>query len=136
MLAILERLACERCVEGPGTREEWVHTGRARGSVIDGAGYSVQVVTAVALIMFTVFAGFFPLDDALIKPIAFALAVGVAIDACAVRMTLVPAVLALAGRHAWWLPAWLGRVLPDLDVEGTSLREAPEVEPKEPERVC
>jgi RND superfamily putative drug exporter len=82
--------------------------------------------------LFTVFAGFFPLDDALIKPIAFALAVGVAIDAFAVRMTLVPAVLALAGRHAWWLPAWLGRVLPDLDVEGTSLEKAPTVEPKEP----
>ncbi|MDF3140513.1 MULTISPECIES: MMPL family transporter [unclassified Streptomyces] len=119
-----------------GMREEWVHTGRARRSVIDGARHSVRVVTAAALIMFTVFAGFFPLDDALIKPIAFALAVGVAIDAFAVRMTLVPAVLALAGRHAWWLPAWLDRVLPDLDVEGTSLQKAPEVEHKEPERVC
>ncbi|BBC38740.1 Transporter [Streptomyces graminofaciens] len=119
-----------------GMREEWVHTGRARRSVTEGARHSVRVVTAAALIMFTVFAGFFPLDDALIKPIAFALAVGVAIDAFAVRMTLVPAVLALAGRHAWWLPAWLGRVLPDLDVEGTSLQKAPEAEPKEPERVC
>jgi RND superfamily putative drug exporter len=74
--------------------------------------------------MFTVFAGFFPLDDALIKPIAFALAIGVAIDAFAVRLTLVPAVLTLAGRHAWWLPAWLDRLLPDLDVEGTSLEKA------------
>ncbi|MFI2435731.1 MMPL family transporter [Streptomyces sp. NPDC018693] len=118
-----------------GMREEWVHTGVARGSVIDGARHSVRVVTAAALIMFTVFAGFFPLDDALIKPIAFALAVGVAIDAFAVRLTLVPAVLALAGRHAWWLPAWLDRVLPDLDVEGTRLQKAPEVEHKEPARV-
>ncbi|MDQ0595780.1 RND superfamily putative drug exporter [Streptomyces canus] len=117
-----------------GMREEWVHTGEARRSVVDGARHSVRVVTAAALIMFTVFAGFFPLDDALIKPIAFALAVGVAIDAFAVRMTLVPAVLALAGRHAWWLPAWLDRVLPDLDVEGTRLREAPEEAPKEPVR--
>ncbi|MGW1954454.1 MMPL family transporter [Streptomyces sp. NPDC001920] len=118
-----------------GMREEWVHTGEARRSVTDGARHSVRVVTAAALIMFTVFAGFFPLDDALIKPIAFALAVGVAIDAFAVRLTLVPAVLALAGRHAWWLPAWLGRLLPDLDVEGTRLRKAAEVEHKEPERV-
>jgi hypothetical protein len=113
-----------------GMREEGVHTGRARRSVVEGARHSVRGVTAAALIMFTVFAGFFPLDDALIKPIAFAPAVGVAIDAFAVRMTLVPAVLALTGRHAWWLPAWLGRVLPDLDVEGTRLRKAPEVAPK------
>ncbi|MEU9626403.1 MMPL family transporter [Streptomyces luteogriseus] len=118
-----------------GMREEWVHTGVARRSVTDGARHSVRVVTAAALIMFTVFAGFFPLDDALIKPIAFALAVGVAIDAFAVRLTLVPAVLALAGRHAWWLPAWLDRSLPDLDVEGTRLQKAPEAEHREPERV-
>ncbi|MGW0843506.1 MMPL family transporter [Streptomyces sp. NPDC002787] len=118
-----------------GMREEWVHTGVARRSVTDGARHSVRVVTAAALIMFTVFAGFFPLDDALIKPIAFALAVGVAIDTFAVRLTLVPAVLALAGRHAWWLPAWLDRVLPDLDVEGTRLQKAPEAEHKEPARV-
>ncbi|MFE6620070.1 MMPL family transporter [Streptomyces sp. NPDC057740] len=118
-----------------GMREEWVHTGVARRSVTDGARHSVRVVTAAALIMFTVFAGFFPLDDALIKPIAFALAVGVAIDAFAVRLTLVPAVLALAGRHAWWLPAWLDHALPDLDVEGTRLQQAPEAEHKEPEPV-
>ncbi|WP_141202872.1 MMPL family transporter [Streptomyces griseorubiginosus] len=107
-----------------GIREEWAHSGRARQSIVDGARHSVRVVTAAALIMFTVFAGFFPLDDALIKPIAFALAVGVAIDAFAVRLTLVPAVLALAGRRAWWLPGWLDRLLPDLDVEGSSLEKA------------
>ncbi|MFG2344680.1 MMPL family transporter [Streptomyces phaeochromogenes] len=120
-----------------GMREEWAHTGRARQSVVDGARHSVRVVTAAALIMFTVFAGFFPLDDSLIKPIAFALAVGVAIDAFAVRMTLVPAVLALAGRGAWWLPAWLDRILPDLDVEGSSLQKAApaKAEHKDPEPV-
>jgi RND superfamily putative drug exporter len=116
-----------------GMREEWAHTGRARQSVVDGARHSVRVVTAAALIMFTVFAGFFPLDDSLIKPIAFALAVGVAIDAFAVRMTLVPAVLALAGRGAWWLPAWLDRLLPDLDVEGSSLQKAVPEDHAEPE---
>lgn len=118
-----------------GMREEWAHTGRARQSVVDGARHSVRVVTAAALIMFTVFAGFFPLDDSLIEPIAFALAVGVAIDAFAVRMTLVPAVLALAGRGAWWLPAWLDRILPDLDVEGSSLRKAAPADRREPEPV-
>ncbi|MGW1562910.1 MMPL family transporter [Streptomyces sp. NPDC002144] len=116
-----------------GMREEWVHTGVASRSVTDGARHSVRVVTAAALIMFTVFAGFFPLDDALIKPIAFALAVGVAIDAFAVRLTLVPAILALAGRHAWWLPAWFDRLLPDLDVEGTRLQKSPQAQHKEPE---
>ena len=116
-----------------GMREEWAHTGRARQSVVDGARHSVRVVTAAALIMFTVFAGFFPLDDSLIKPIAFALAVGVAIDAFAVRMTLVPAVLALAGRGAWWLPGRLDRLLPDLDVEGSSLRKAVPADRGEPE---
>jgi RND superfamily putative drug exporter len=64
---------------------------------------------------------------------AFALAVGVAIDAFAVRLTLVPAILALAGRRAWWLPAWLDRVLPDLDVEGTRLQKAAEGERREAE---
>ncbi|MFF7946524.1 MMPL family transporter [Streptomyces griseorubiginosus] len=115
-----------------GIREEWTHSGRARQSIVDGARHSVRVVTAAALIMFTVFAGFFPLDDALIKPIAFALAVGVAIDAFAVRLTLVPAVLALAGRRAWWLPGWLDRLLPDLDVEGSSLEKDPSVPDKIP----
>ncbi|MFI5880677.1 MMPL family transporter [Streptomyces sp. NPDC051554] len=118
-----------------GMREEWAHTGRARQSVVDGARHGVRVVTAAALIMFTVFAGFFPLDDSLIKPIAFALAVGVAVDAFAVRMTLVPAVLALAGRGAWWLPAWLDRLLPDLDVEGSSLQKVVPADREEPESV-
>ncbi|USQ86629.1 MMPL family transporter [Streptomyces phaeoluteigriseus] len=72
------------------------------------------------------------------QTIAFALAVGVAIDAFAVRMTLVPAVLALAGLGAWWLPVWLDRILPDPDVEGTSLRKAPAPAPdhKEPQPVA
>lgn len=118
-----------------GMREEWVHTGQARTSVINGARHSVRVVTAAALIMFTVFAGFFPLDDPLIKPIAFALAVGVVIDALIVRMTLVPAIPALAGRHAWGLPAWLDHVLPDLDIEGTKLEQASPSQAKEPQTV-
>ena len=68
----------------------------------------------------------------MIKPIAFAPAVGVAIDAFAVRLTLVPAVLALAGRRAWWLPGWLDRLLPDLDVEGSSLERDTSVPDKFP----
>ncbi|WP_328806144.1 MMPL family transporter [Streptacidiphilus fuscans] len=98
-----------------GIREEWLRSGRAKESVVNGARRNTRVVTAAALIMFTVFGGFFPADDAVIKPIAFSLAVGVAIDAFLVRMTLVPAVLALVDRRAWWLPRWLDRVLPNLD---------------------
>jgi RND superfamily putative drug exporter len=115
-----------------GMREEWVHTGkgtpvRDRRRAAQRAGRHRGGPDHVHRLRRVL-----PPRRALIKPIAFALAVGVAIDAFAVRMTLVPAVLALAGRHAWWLPAWLGRVLPDLDVEGTSLEKAPTVEPKQP----
>jgi RND superfamily putative drug exporter len=74
--------------------------------------------------MISVFASFIPAGDATLKPIAFALAVGVLLDAFLVRMTLVPAVLALTRRGAWWLPRRLGRVLPDLDVEGARLGPA------------
>ncbi|MEW2121231.1 MMPL family transporter [Streptomyces sp. NPDC005474] len=118
-----------------GMREEWTHTGRARQSIVKGAQHSVRVVIAAALIMFTVFAGFFPLDNPVIKPIAFALAVGVVIDAFIVRMTFVPAVMALLGRHAWWLPAWLDRLLPDVDIEGGNLQKSPPAERKRPELV-
>ncbi|MEU6039429.1 MMPL family transporter [Actinomadura sp. NPDC047616] len=70
------------------------------------------------------FASFVAVDDAAIKPIALSLAFGVLVDAFLVRMTLVPAVLALAGRGAWWLPRILDRTLPHLDIEGERLRGA------------
>jgi RND superfamily putative drug exporter len=81
------------------------------------------VVVAAALIMFSVFASFVTIDDVVVKAIAFGLAVGILVDAFLVRMTLVPAVLALLGRSAWWLPRWLDRILPDLDIEGARLGE-------------
>lgn len=101
-------------------REEFVH-GNTTRSVEDGFVHSAKVVVAAALIMFSVFAFFVPNGEGAIKPIAFALAVGVALDAFVVRMTLVPAVMKLLGRHAWWLPAWLDKRLPSLDIEGESL---------------
>ncbi len=76
---------------------------------------------AAALIMFSVFASFVTIEDVIVKAIALGLAVGIVVDAFLVRMTLVPAVLALLGRSAWWLPRWLDRLLPDLDVEGARL---------------
>ncbi|MFE6338619.1 MMPL family transporter [Streptomyces sp. NPDC057798] len=115
-----------------GMREEWVRTGRAGDAVIDGAGQASRVVTAAALIMFFVFASFVTTEDAIVKPIAFSLAFGVLVDAFVVRMTLVPAVLAMVGRGAWWLPRGLDRLLPDLDVEGARLRKPARTEPARP----
>ncbi len=106
-----------------GMREEFVRTGDARRAVERGFADGARVVTAAALIMFFVFFAFVPEGSGTIKPIALGLAVGIAFDAFLVRMTLVPAVMTLLGRRAWWLPAGLARFLPDVDVEGERLRE-------------
>jgi RND superfamily putative drug exporter len=105
-------------------REDFVHGDTPRQATVNGLGHNARVVTAAALIMTAVFAGFVFAHDPIIKSIGFALAVGVLIDAFVVRMTLVPAVMSLLGRGAWWLPKWLDRALPDLDIEGEKLRHA------------
>lgn len=105
-----------------GMREEFVRTDDARLAIDNGFANGARVVTAAALIMFFVFASFVPEGAGLIKPIALGLAVGIAIDAFVVRMTLGPALMTLFGRAAWWFPSWLDRLLPDLDVEGEKLR--------------
>ena len=112
-------------------REDFVHTRRARGgraerataiaAVRSGFTASARVVTAAAVIMFAVFAAFVPEGDSSIKPIALGLAVGIAVDAFLVRMTLVPAVMTLLGERAWWMPRWLDRVLPHFDIEGEAV---------------
>ena len=102
-------------------REEYVHGDDAHRAIEDGFAASSRVVIAAAVIMFAVFAAFVPGGEGPIKTIAFGLAVGVFIDAFVVRMTLVPAVLALLGRAAWWLPRWIDRRLPSFDVEGEAL---------------
>jgi RND superfamily putative drug exporter len=102
-------------------REEYVHGAAPRDAVITGARHAARVVVAAALIMFSVFASFVTIEDVIVKAIALGLAVGILVDAFLVRMTLVPAVLALLGRSAWWLPRWLDRIVPDLDVEGARL---------------
>ncbi|WP_448810416.1 MMPL family transporter [Agromyces bauzanensis] len=105
-----------------GMREEFVKTREPRKSIVHGFQHAARVVTAAALIMFFVFFAFVPEGSGVIKGIAFALAVGVAFDAFLVRMTFVPAAMALAGRAAWWLPKWLDKRLPDVDIEGEGLR--------------
>jgi RND superfamily putative drug exporter len=110
-------------------REQFVKTGDARASIVTGFGHSGRVVTAAAVIMIAVFGAFILDPDPVIKSIGLALAFGVLADAFIVRMTLVPAVMALLGRRAWGLPRRMGRLLPNLDIEGESLskrlREAP-----------
>lgn len=114
-------------------REDFVHGAGVQEATVSGMGHGARVVTAAALIMTSVFAGFMLLDDPVIKSMGFALAIGVAIDAFVVRMTIVPAVISLLGRAAWWLPGWLNRLLPNVDIEGEQLRdqlvEEPEREP-------
>ncbi|SHN24866.1 MMPL family transporter [Cryptosporangium aurantiacum] len=104
-------------------REDFVHGAGAQEATISGMGHGARVVTAAALIMISVFAGFVLIDDPTIKSVGFALALGVAVDAFIVRMTIVPAVISLFGRSAWWLPRWLDRLLPNVDIEGEKLRE-------------
>ena len=106
-----------------GMREEFVKTGDARYAVKHGFANGARVVTAAALIMFFVFFAFVPEGSGMIKPIALGLAVGIAFDAFLVRMTLVPALMTLFGKAAWWMPRWLGRLLPNVDIEGEQLRE-------------
>ncbi|GIH65094.1 MMPL family transporter [Microbispora siamensis] len=103
-------------------REDYVHGDTPRQATINGMGHNARVVTAAALIMTAVFGGFVFMNDPIIKSMGFALAVGVLVDAFVVRMTLVPAVMSMLGRAAWWLPRALDRALPDLDVEGERLR--------------
>ena len=105
-----------------GMREEFVKTGDAGRAVSVGFANGARVVTAAALIMFFVFFAFVPEGSGAIKAIALGLAVGIAIDAFLVRLTLVPAIMALLGRAAWWMPRWLSALLPDVDVEGEQLR--------------
>ena len=102
-------------------REDYVHGGSARHAITTGFQGSAKVVTAAAVIMIAVFVAFVPHGDMNLKPIALGLAVGVAVDAFVVRMVFVPAVLALLGEKAWYMPRWLDRMLPSFDVEGEGL---------------
>jgi RND superfamily putative drug exporter len=102
-------------------REEHVHGAEPQEAMVTGFRHGARVVVAAALIMISVFAGFVLAESSLIQSIGFALAFGVLVDAFVVRMTLVPALMSLLGRGAWWLPKWLDRILPNVDVEGEKL---------------
>ncbi|WP_299540472.1 MMPL family transporter [uncultured Streptomyces sp.] len=103
-------------------REAYVHGESPAEAVVTGFKHGARVVAAAAVIMIAVFSGFIGSSEAMIKMIGFGLAIAVLFDAFVVRMAIVPAVLALLGERAWWLPRWLDRALPNVDVEGEGLR--------------
>jgi RND superfamily putative drug exporter len=110
-------------------REDYVRTGEARASVVSGLTSSARVITAAALIMIGVFASFGLVDDPSEKLLAIGFSSAIFLDATVVRMLVVPAAMALFDRTAWWLPRWLDRLLPNVDVEGEHLMERLEHEP-------
>nr|BFE60270.1 MMPL family transporter [Dactylosporangium thailandense] len=112
-----------------GMREAYVHGAPARLAVRRGLHAGRAVVTAAAIIMIAVFAGFIFSESATIRPIGFGLSFGVLVDAFVVRMLLIPAAMHLLGRSAWWLPNWLDRILPDVDVEGAKLERTHPIDP-------
>lgn len=111
-----------------GMREAYVHGASARDAVAQGFRAGRSVVIAAALIMVSVFGGFVFSESTIIRSIGFGLAFGVLLDAFVVRMLLMPALMHLLGRSAWWLPAWLDRIIPNVDMEGAALeRDHPSV---------
>jgi len=100
-------------------REEWVRTGDSRMSVADGLASTARVISAAAAIMVFLFGSFLLENDRLIKLFGLGLAVAVALDATVIRMLLVPATMELLGDKNWWLPRWLEKALPKVNVEGS-----------------
>ncbi|MEV0904173.1 MMPL family transporter [Streptomyces hokutonensis] len=98
--------------------EAWLRTGDAEASVAHALEITARVITCAALIMVSVFAAFVLSDNIVVKMLGLGLAVSVLIDATVVRLLMVPAVMTLLGRHAWWTPRFLDRILPHIDAEG------------------
>ncbi|MCM1946982.1 MMPL family transporter [Streptomyces sp. G2] len=99
-------------------REAWLRTGDSKASVAHALEITARVITCAALIMVSVFAAFIVSDNIVVKMLGLGLAASVLIDATVVRLLLVPAVMTLLGKHAWWIPRRLDRILPHLDTEG------------------
>ncbi|MEU9153613.1 MMPL family transporter [Streptomyces sp. NPDC048417] len=103
-------------------KEEFTKSGDAVQAVERGTGLAARVVTAAALIMCSIFVAFMFTDDPTVKAIGFSFAVGVVLDAFVVRLTLVPAFMAIARAKIWYHPQWFGRYVPDFDIEGDRLQ--------------
>ena len=124
MIGVLFGLAMDyQLFISSGMREAFAHGTEARLAVQQGFMQGRSVVAAAAIIMVSVFGGFIYADDPYIRPIGFGLAIGVLFDAFLVRMLMVPALMHLLGKSAWYLPKWLDRILPNVDVEGAKLAE-------------
>ncbi|OKJ15931.1 MMPL family transporter [Kitasatospora sp. CB01950] len=111
-------------------REDWLATGDAKGSVVRGLSATGRVISSAAAIMVAVFTGFAIDPDITVKMIGVGMAVAVLIDATVVRLVLVPATMTLLGRHNWWLPGWLDRLLPKLRIEHGDEPAAPAARPE------
>ena len=125
MIGVLFGLAMDyQLFIASGMREAYAHGLPARQAVLTGLRSGRAVVIAAAIIMISVFGGFIFAHDAMIRPMGFGLAFGVLLDAFVVRLLLMPALMHLLGDAAWWLPRWLDRIMPDVDVEGAQLERA------------
>ena len=116
-------------------REEYLRTGDNTASVSAGISHTARVITAAAIIMVSVFGSFAFGADPTVKMMGVGLATAIAIDATIIRMVLVPASMRLLGDRNWWLPGWLDRILPHLDLEGEAALAAPSAA-QEPEPVA
>jgi putative drug exporter of the RND superfamily len=110
-------------------REEYLKRRDNEAAVVEGISATARVITSAALIMISVFAAFILSDDVVVQMFGLGLATAVFVDATIIRLVLVPATMKLLGDWNWWLPAWLDRLLPRLDIDGESALPAPEYEP-------
>ena len=104
-------------------REEYLKDGDTRRAVADGLAKTARVITAAAAIMVVVFLAFVASPEVFLKLFGIGLAAAIFLDATVVRMVLVPAVMQLLGSRNWWIPDWLERILPRLDVERAATSE-------------
>jgi RND superfamily putative drug exporter len=114
-------------------REEYMRTGNNNQAVADGLSATARVITAAAAIMCTFFLSFVLGDNIIIKLFGIGFASAIFIDATLIRMVIVPSTMELLGDANWWLPGWLDRILPHLDVEGPSHIEPDEIVPPDPD---
>jgi RND superfamily putative drug exporter len=117
-------MKCSCC---PGVHEAWLATGDERRSVAIGIGATARVITTAVAIMVTVFASFVLNSDPTVKMLVIGMAFAVLIDASVVRMVLVPSIMTLLGRYAWWMPHWMEPIVPQLHLEDS---QSPPVGPQ------
>jgi RND superfamily putative drug exporter len=116
-------------------REEYLRNRNNVESVVTGISMTARVITSAALIMIAVFLSFVVQPDPIIQMFGIGLATAIAIDATIVRVVLVPATMVLLGNANWWLPRWLDRILPKMDLEGTETLEADQTPTRVPEEL-